>query len=284
MAYDETKITRLAHLKALAERSEAKFATKKALAAIQQTIDGIVSVGGQANVLEGVKVNGETLEITEKIVDILIATGAAEGAISVNGKDVAVNGYAALKAIVDTLNGTGTGSVEDRITAAINDFATKVSDDAVVNTYKELIDYAAEHGAEFTTLVGTVTALGNKLEGINTTVVAYVAEEITKLNLGQYATTEWANQQLANHYTKSEVDNLLDGKVDKQEGYGLSKNDFTDALLAKLNGISAGANKVAASETNGNLVIDGVETQIFAIASDAEVTEMLDAVIPVEAE
>lgn len=284
MAYDVTKLTRLSNLKALAERSEAKFATKKALAAIQQTIDGIVSVGGQANVLEGVKVNGEALAITEKMVDILIATGAAEGAISVNGKDVAVNGYAALKAIVDTLNGTGTGSVDDRITAAINDFATKVSDDNVVNTYKELIDYAAEHGPEFTALVGTVTALGNKLEGIDTTVVAYVAEEITKLNLGQYATTEWANQQFANYYKKTEVDTLLNDKVDKVEGYGLSKNDFTDELLSKLNGISAGANKVEASETNGNLVIDGVETQIFAIASDAEVTEMLDAVIPAEAE
>lgn len=36
---------------------------------------------------------------------------------------------------------------------------------------------------------------------------------------------------------------LLSGKVDKRDGYGLSKNDFTDSLLQKLNGIEAGANK-----------------------------------------
>lgn len=33
----------------------------------------------------------------------------------------------------------------------------------------------------------------------------------------------------------------LEGKVDKETGKGLSQNDFTDALLTKLNGIQAGA-------------------------------------------
>ncbi|MBQ8829953.1 MAG: hypothetical protein IJ022_07685 [Burkholderiaceae bacterium] len=46
--------------------------------------------------------------------------------------------------------------VNQKITDAFNDFATKVTDDDVVNSYKELIDYAAEHGAEFTELVGKV--------------------------------------------------------------------------------------------------------------------------------
>lgn len=39
---------------------------------------------------------------------------------------------------------------------------------------------------------------------------------------------------------------LDDRKVDKVEGYGLSKNDFTDELLQKLNGIEEGANKITA--------------------------------------
>ena len=60
------------------------------------------------------------------------------------------------EAAIATLNGSGEGSVDAKITAAFDDFASKVSDDGVVNTYKELIDYAAEHGAEFTELVGTV--------------------------------------------------------------------------------------------------------------------------------
>lgn len=159
MAYDITKMTKLGHLKSLAQRVAENYATKDEVNTLRRTVDGIVSVGGEANVLNGVKVNGAELEIVEKMVDILIATGATEGTIAVNGADVAVNGYAALKAIVEALNGTGEGSVDERITAAFNDFATKVSDDNVVNTYKELIDYAADHGPEFTELVGKVTAL-----------------------------------------------------------------------------------------------------------------------------
>lgn len=58
---------------------------------------------------------------------------------------------------IKTLNGTEEGSVDFKINAAFNDFATKVSNDEVVNTYKELIDYASAHGAEFTTLVGEVS-------------------------------------------------------------------------------------------------------------------------------
>ena len=56
---------------------------------------------------------------------------------------------------------------DDAIDAAFNDFATKVSDDAVVNTYKELIDYAAEHGTEFTELVGEVDANTKATQALN---------------------------------------------------------------------------------------------------------------------
>lgn len=55
----------------------------------------------------------------------------------------------------------------------------------------------------------------------------------------------------------------IGNKVDKVAGKGLTANDFTDALLEKLNGISAGANKVAKSETNGNIKIDDVETVVY---------------------
>lgn len=45
-------------------------------------------------------------------------------------------------------------------------------------------------------------------------------------------------------YTEADtLANLLSNKVDKVAGYGLSKNDFTDALLSKLNGIDEGANR-----------------------------------------
>lgn len=42
-------------------------------------------------------------------------------------------------------------------------------------------------------------------------------------------------------YTKANINSLLDGKVDKVSGKGLSKNDFTDSYKTKLDGVESGA-------------------------------------------
>lgn len=211
-------------------------------------LDGIAE-GAQVNVLEGVQVNGAALAIANKLVNILITSGSANGTISVNGIDVAIKGLAALaykaeiseaelsaalKAVIDAkaeqssvdtlsgkidvLNGTGEGSVSKAITDAFNDFATKVTDDGVVNSYKELIDWVATHGSEASEMAGAITAIQSILAGIG------------------------GDEEPAT--VKAAIEAGLTGKVDKVEGYGLSKNDFTDALKEKLDGISLNANKI----------------------------------------
>lgn len=57
---------------------------------------------------------------------------------------------------LNVLNGTGEGSVLKTVNDAINDFATKISDDGTVNTFKELVDYAATHSVEIVELVGEI--------------------------------------------------------------------------------------------------------------------------------
>lgn len=241
-----------------------------------------ISAGAEANVLEGVKVNGVALSIASKIVDILIATGSTNGTISVQGTDVPIKGLAALaykanisadeldaalKAVIDakaessevsvlsgkidTLNGTGSGSVSKAITDAFNDFATKVSDDGVVNSYKELIDWAAEHGGEAAQMTAAITNIENLLTGIGgegdpATVKAAIAAAINDLNIGNY-------------YTKTEVDTALNGKVSKEDGKGLSQNDFTNAFKSKLDGIQAGAtaNTVAYNAATQTVTLSG---------------------------
>lgn len=95
---------------------------------------------------------------------------------------------------IGVLNGTGEGSVDKAITDAINEFAAKVSDDGTVNTYKELIDYAAEHGAEFTELVGEVDANTKAIATLNGnestagSVAKAIKDAIDAENLSQYAT------------------------------------------------------------------------------------------------
>lgn len=57
---------------------------------------------------------------------------------------------------------------------------------------------------------------------------------------------------LSNYYNKGQVDTLLAGKVSVEAGKGLSSNDFTTALLNKLNGIEAGATATT-SITSGEI-------------------------------
>lgn len=65
------------------------------------------------------------------------------------------------------------------------------------------------------------------------------------------------------------------------------KRLMTNAEGEKLKGISAGATKTAASETNGHITIDGVDTTVYTepsdvihgtVASDSDVTAMLTEV------
>lgn len=320
MSYDVTKLTQLGHLKSLAEKVAAECATKTELAALSTRVDEIVSTGGEPNVLVGVKVNGTALSIAEKMVDILIATGTGNGTLAVNKVDVPIKGLAALaykaqvsktdldsalQAVIDakaaqtdldaaevniasiqstltTLQGSGEGSIEKAIDDAINEFATNVSDDDVVNSFKELVDWVAQHGSEASemsagiqenkTAIATLKTYVGTLpeEATSQNVVAYIAEAITKLNIGQYATTAAMNAALAN-------------KVDKADGSRL----MTNGEGTKLSGIAAGATKVAKSNTNGNVKINDVETVVYTLPSDVvhgqiatspEVTEMLNEV------
>ncbi len=125
----------------------------------------------------------------------------------------ATSGVAQNKADLETLNGTGAGSVKKAIDDAFNDFATKVSDDSVVNTYKELIDYAAKNGGEMATMAGKVSAL-------ETAVGGKAAGEKAATGLYKYA-DDAAAAAAAN-------------KVEKVEGMGLSQNSYTNEEKAKL--------------------------------------------------
>lgn len=322
------KPTTLEQLKLLAQRTQTELAKR------DERIDNIISTGGEPNVLVGIKVNGTTLTIAEKMVDILIASGSANGTIAVNNVDVAVKGLAALaykseiseaelssalKTVINgkaaqgdvtalqnaitTLNGTGDGSVKKTVDDAINEFATSISDDGAVNKFKELVDWVAEHGTEAgemadgieqnaTDIENLAKLIGELPEGATSTnVVAYIAEAIAALNIGDYAKTSEMNtaiaNAIANYYTKTEIDNKFTGYVAKDGNKVLSTNDYTTAEKDKLSGITAGATKVEASTTNGNVKINDVETVVYAEpsdvlhgtwATDSEVTTMLTEV------
>ena len=234
-----------------------------------------MTAGGEPNKLEGIKVNGTLLALADKIADILIAEGKTNGTISANGVDIPVHGLAALayksevaesdlaaalKAIIDakakqadldTLTGNGEGSISKMIDSAINKFATDVTDDNVVNSYKELIDWVAKHGPEATKMAGGIsenktaiadlkTLVGTLPEGAtSTTVVAYITEAINALSIGDYAkTTEVTaaiNTALESYYTKTQVDETFVKKTD----IVMATDAEVDAMLTEVFGAQA---------------------------------------------
>ena len=173
MSYNTENLTKLNHLKLLAQKTK-------------QEIEAILEVGGEPNVLEGVKVNGTALAIAEKMVDILIATGATNGTLAVNGTDVAVKGLAALaykaqvsesdldsaltavlaakaaKADVDTLIGSDTGkSVR---TIANEELAAQLIPEGAqesLDTLTEIANWIQEHPDDASAMNTAITKLNS---------------------------------------------------------------------------------------------------------------------------
>ena len=271
-----TKHTTIDQLKKLALRTKSEIGLVDAkVAGLTTKVNDLVTAGGEPNKLEGIKVNGTALAIADKMVDILIGTGATNGTLSVNGVDVAVKGLAALaykaqvsesdldaaltavldakakQADLDTLTGDGEGSISKMIDKAINKFATDVTDDNVVNSYKELIDWVAKHGPEATKMAGGIsenktaitdlkTLVGTLPEGAtSTTVVAYITEAINALSIGDYAkTTEVTSAistALESYYTKTQVDETFVKKTD----IVMATDKEVDAMLTEVFGAQA---------------------------------------------
>ena len=190
-----------------------------------------------------------------------------------DAKTAATYDDTAIKASIKTntdaitkLNGADTvdGSVDKKIKDAINKFATDVSDDSTVNTFKELIDYAASHQGEYSTLSGEVQNNTTAIATLNGTGAGSVSKTVSD----------------AVDAAKTELQGNIDGKVDKVDGKGLSTNDYTAAEKTKLTGIAEGAqvNVIEEIQVNGTKVApSGKKVNISiptgALASKSEVAK-----------
>lgn len=227
--------------------AEAKKAGTDAQAAVD-TLSGKV----------GTVTEGKT--IVEMISDAQAAATYDDAAVKA---DIKANADAITK-----LNGTSAveGSVDKKVADAINEFATKVSDDQTVNTFKELIDYAADHKGEYSTLSGEVQA--------NKTAIATLNGKDT--DAGSVAKTV----KDAIDAAQATLQGNIDKKVDKVEGKGLSTNDYTTDEKTKLEGIAPDAqvNVIEIVKVNGvaltptDKAVD-VTVPTGALASKDQVTE-----------
>lgn len=181
------KLITLGNLTTFAQEVKAKYAKLDAFNELSQRVDGLVTAGGEPNVLVGVKVNGTALAIAEKMVDILIATGSENGTVSVNGANVAIAGLQALafKAQVSQAD------LDDALLAVINAKAAQADLDAAV------LRVAANEG-KLATLIGSVE--GDDAKSVR----AISAEEVAKIVANApeaYDTLKELADWLASHET-----------------------------------------------------------------------------------
>lgn len=161
------------------------------------------------------------------------------------------------KDAIDVLNSGDTieGSVAKSVKDAINDFATKVSEDGTVNTFKELVDYVAAHGSEYTDAIADIAANKSAIKTLNGTgtgsVSKAVNDAIDGLHIGDYA----KSADVESTYVKKNGTDRL----------------FTAAEATKLAGIAEGAqvNVIESIKLNGTaLSIDAKAVNIPLVTAD----------------
>ena len=302
MAYDASKLTKLSALKALAEKVQRDYATKAAMADLAGKVEVLEQAGGQPNVLEGVKINGTALEIAEKMVDILIATGTANGTIKVNGADISIAGLAAM-AYKANVSQADLDTALAAVLAAKADSATTLAGYGIGDAYtKDQVDakissvYKPAGSVAFADLPDAGEAnLGNVYNVTNsfTTTDAFVEGSGKKHPAGTNVVVvstgdgTYGYDVLAGFVDLSEYAKTAD-VVAKEDG----KRLMTNAEGEKLGKVAEEATKVEASETNGNIKVNGIEQVVYtepadvvhgAIATEAEVNEMLNEVFAPQA-
>lgn len=303
MSYDINKLTKLGHLKELANKIKSDYATKAELQAIQipeysvakqataeagflstyyLTKDG-AQVGEKINIPKDFLVNSadiktvetadtpyEGAQVGDLYIDFVINSKSADDTAShvylpvnelvdayTGGNGIEVSAQNLISAEIDTANANGLG-----VTAAgfKLDVATASTAGAMSAADKAKLDGIAEGANNYTHPAHTAHESGLykvtvDAQGHVSGAEAATKEDITGLGIPAQDTT----------YQKATAE--ADGLMSKEH-------------FAKVEGVAAGATKVEASTTPGNIKINGSETPVVTIATDGEVAEMLAEVFP----
>lgn len=206
----------------------------------QRTKGEIDKVDSKA--LVGVKVNGVALSIAEKMVDILIATGTANGTLAVNGRDVTVKGLAAL-------------AYKAQVSEADLDTALR----AVLNGKASATDLA--------TLVGSDTGKSARTianEELAKQLIPEGAQESldTLTEIAQWI-QDHPDDAAAMNTALGKLQAIVDGIGGEEDDYATVMAAIEGKIAAAMGGIVQDATKVEKSEINGNIKINGKETVVY---------------------
>lgn len=288
MAYNEEKLARLKHLKQLAQKAKAESD------AVATRVKALEDVGAQANVLETIKVNGVVQSIEDKAVDKvpgytvekseksddyaavyqLMKDGVAVGAAINIPKDMVVKSGS----VVTNPTGQPKGTYIKLVLA-------NATNDTLYVDVGGLIEYVTSGSAAGDMVVIAIDEQTHKVTASITDGAITKAKLETEVQTALNKAHEHANKALLDTYDQTNA-NIKDAVSKKHSHANAAELDKIatgdkakwDATSAKVEGIAEGATKVEAGTTEGNIKINGVETTVVTIATDAEVTEMLTEV------
>lgn len=209
--------------------------------AITTDQSGNVVISSTQNSAEWGNITGDITDQTD-LVDYISDNGGKIDSISVNGSPQTI-----VNKNVDITVPTATSDLNNDsgfITNTVNN---------LVNYYLKSETYTQE---EVNSLIGAISTIDIRVveelptTDISTTTIYLVPIETSEENNVYeeyiYVNNSWeligtTQVDLSDYYTKTQVDGLLDDKVDKIAGKGLSTEDFTAAEKSKLAGIESGA-------------------------------------------
>ena len=280
MAYESTHLVKLAALKALAEKVKSDYALKSELTALSGRVDDIVTAGGEPNVLTGVKVNGTALAITDKAVDITVPVKVSE--LTNDSKFQTDTEVAAAIAAADHMKRKIVNSTDDiDLTAA----------DASQYIYmvKKGTSKTGDKYDEYMVLDGALEKVGDwevdlsnyvqKETGKGLSSNDFTAELLEKLNGIEAEANKYVHPTHEAH-----ASGLYKVTVDA-EGHVTAVVAVEKADITALGIPGQDTQYVAATSEADGLMSkeDKAKLDGMVIATDAEVTEMLNEVFPTNA-
>jgi hypothetical protein len=167
------------------------------------------------------------------------------------------------------------GSVDKKITDSINDFATKVTDNGTIDTFKELVDYVGTHGGEAAEMASAIETLETKMG--EKSVQVQIDEAINAKNLDQYATDEDVLEVIERVELLEDESHKHDNKT-LLDTYTQTEDDLSDAVAKKhehSNGTvldTITADKIASWDEAEKNIIASIDDTQFNVDADRKLT------------
>ena len=241
-----------------------------------------VQENAQINVIEEIRVNNVPLTITGKAVNISLNLSnyvtQSELTSELSGKEDVANKINSLTSAATHIQYASAKATFDFVNEKLSN-VYKYQGSRTIAQLNALVVDASMNGFVYNvTNDGTLTN-GNVAVNAGDNVSIVWNEQTQTFSWDKLASTFTVD--LSNYYTKPETNTLLNTKVDKVTGMGLSHNDFTDAYKTKLdNDYTAAEIDALLDEKQDTLTFDNTPTEnsnnpvksggVYAVISDLE--------------